>query len=315
MPRFTISPGAQLARRPVLRSGPARRRSPAAHQLVDVQMRCHPPTPARAQPRSHDLARLGDRHGRRRRHQGVEVARRPAVPEVAQLVPRGRRRRERRPRGSGARGRAGPRRRRAPPCRRRVAYRRLPACRSRRSRPRRRGSPPRTCPAARASPGSRPSLTAATASGFDVKYDEIPRGSVPGAAAPRDRARARRCCSTRSSGRSRPSARRAHRSTVSGAPTRPKPPTITVSPSRICATASSVPQPVYRHQRTRGGAGSPCVSCQETTGLRSTPMRSISHSITSPGLRYSDAASGENPATPATVPVESTSPAEYPSAE
>ena len=39
------------------------------------------------------------------------------------------------------------------------------------------------------------------------------------------------------------------------------------------------------HQRTRGGAGSPCASCQETTGLRSTPMRSISASITSPGLR------------------------------
>ena len=33
-------------------------------------------------------------------------------------------------------------------------------------------------------------------------------------------------------------------------------------------------------------------------------MRSISASITSPGLRYSDAASGEKPATPDTVPVE-----------
>ena len=38
-------------------------------------------------------------------------------------------------------------------------------------------------------------------------------------------------------------------------------------------------------------------------------------SITSPGLRYSEAASGEKPATPDTVPVETTSPAEYPSAE
>src|SRR6185436_15435575 len=69
------------------------------------------------------------------------------------------------------------------------------------------------------------------------------------------------------------------------------------------------------HQRTRSGAGSPCASCQETTGFRSTPIRSISASITSPGFRYSDAASGENPATPDTVPVDTTSPAEYPSAE
>ena len=30
------------------------------------------------------------------------------------------------------------------------------------------------------------------------------------------------------------------------------------------------------HQRTRGGAGSPCASCHEMTGLRSTPIRSIS---------------------------------------
>ena len=39
------------------------------------------------------------------------------------------------------------------------------------------------------------------------------------------------------------------------------------------------------HQRTRGGAGSPCASSHEITGLRSTPIRSISHSMTSPGLR------------------------------
>ena len=39
------------------------------------------------------------------------------------------------------------------------------------------------------------------------------------------------------------------------------------------------------YQRTRGGAGSPWPSCHETTGLRSTPIRSISASITSPGLR------------------------------
>src|ERR1041384_2283866 len=38
------------------------------------------------------------------------------------------------------------------------------------------------------------------------------------------------------------------------------------------------------------------------TGLRRTPMRSISATITSPGLRYSEAASSLNPATPDTVP-------------
>ncbi len=39
------------------------------------------------------------------------------------------------------------------------------------------------------------------------------------------------------------------------------------------------------HQATRGGAGSPWASCQEITGLRSTPIFSISASITSPGFR------------------------------
>ena len=39
------------------------------------------------------------------------------------------------------------------------------------------------------------------------------------------------------------------------------------------------------YQRTRGGAGSPWPSCHEITGLRSTPILSISASITSPGLR------------------------------
>ncbi len=39
------------------------------------------------------------------------------------------------------------------------------------------------------------------------------------------------------------------------------------------------------HQRTRGGAGSKCASSHDTTGLRRTPIRSISHSMTSPGLR------------------------------
>ena len=44
-----------------------------------------------------------------------------------------------------------------------------------------------------------------------------------------------------------------------------------------------VPRPA--HHRTRGGAGSSCASCHDTTGFRSTPMRSISASITSPGRR------------------------------
>src|SRR5204863_9430289 len=39
------------------------------------------------------------------------------------------------------------------------------------------------------------------------------------------------------------------------------------------------------HQRTRGGAGSPCASCHEITGFRRTPIRSISASIASPGFR------------------------------
>jgi hypothetical protein len=45
------------------------------------------------------------------------------------------------------------------------------------------------------------------------------------------------------------------------------------------------------------------------------PIFSISHSITSPGFRYSDFGSPLNAATPETVPVETTSPALYPSAE
>src|SRR5207248_9029325 len=72
------------------------------------------------------------------------------------------------------------------------------------------------------------------------------------------------------------------------------------------------PHPVEQrlYHVARGGAGSPCASSQDTTGLRRTPIFSISASITSPGCRYSAAASSENPATPDTVPVDSTSPAE-----
>ena len=39
------------------------------------------------------------------------------------------------------------------------------------------------------------------------------------------------------------------------------------------------------YHRTRPGGGSPCASSQETTGFRSTPIFSISASITSPGFR------------------------------
>src|SRR4029450_10780591 len=59
---------------------------------------------------------------------------------------------------------------------------------------------------------------------------------------------------------------------------------------------------------TRSGGGSPCASCQPITGFRRKPILSISASITAPGFRKSDAASSEKPATPETVPVESTSP-------
>jgi len=60
-------------------------------------------------------------------------------------------------------------------------------------------------------------------------------------------------------------------------------------PSRtpgICSPRHGLPGDRSRdHQRTRGGGASPCASSHETTGLRRTPIRSISASITSPGLR------------------------------
>ena len=68
-------------------------------------------------------------------------------------------------------------------------------------------------------------------------------------------------------------------------------------------------KPTARYQRTRGGGGSPYASSHEITGLRSTPIPSISHSITSPGLRYQAFGSSQKAATPETVPVETTSPA------
>ncbi len=52
-----------------------------------------------------------------------------------------------------------------------------------------------------------------------------------------------------------------------------------------------------------------------TTWLRSTPIRSISHSTVSPGFRYSDIGSSLKPATPDTVPIEMRSPREKPIGE
>ena len=62
-----------------------------------------------------------------------------------------------------------------------------------------------------------------------------------------------------------------------GTPPRRSP---TGPPRRGCALSLG-----SAHHRTRGGAGSPWPSCHEITGLRSTPIRSISASITSPGFR------------------------------
>ena len=53
----------------------------------------------------------------------------------------------------------------------------------------------------------------------------------------------------------------------------------------VCASLTVAHQASSPQGRTRGSGGVPWPSCQEMTGLRSTPMRSISASITSPGLR------------------------------
>src|SRR4029079_19058746 len=53
---------------------------------------------------------------------------------------------------------------------------------------------------------------------------------------------------------------------------------------RVVALPAHV-QVASPHGRTRGSGGVPSPSCQEMTGLRSTPIFSISASITSPGLR------------------------------
>ena len=101
---------------------------------------------------------------------------------------------------------------------------------------------------------SRPSLTAATASGFEVKYDEMPRRIRPCRRSfPRPRPGSPMLfetivrsvaseCSTSAS------------ISVSGAPTRPNPPTITVSPERTWVTASSA-EMTSRTVTTQNGKG------------------------------------------------------------
>src|SRR5204862_7226986 len=100
------------------------------------------------------------------------------------------------------------------------------------------------------------------------------------------------------------------------------------SPATACSPFSAAPFPLadpksvlrwrrsFRHlERHAFAAFPPCNPLYETTGFRSTPIFSISHSTASPGFKYSDFGSSLHAATPDTVPVESTSPAEYPIGE
>ena len=199
-------------------------------------------------PTGDDLAGLGDRDRRRRRHQRVEVAGRPPVPEVAERVGAGRVDERHVGPDRLARARAARRRSRAPPCPRPAACRRRRACRS----------PPMPAPPARIASANvpcgtsvasiSPAFTAATASGFDVKYDEIPRRIRPWRSSfpsPRPgspmlfetivRSVASECSTSASI-------------SVSGAPTRPKPPTMTVSPDPDRARSPPRPwSPARRH--------------------------------------------------------------------
>ena len=97
----------------------------------------------------------------------------------SRACPPGPRRRARRPPGSAPRGRGARRRSGAPPCPRRAACRHRPRCRSRAI-----PAPPARIASANVPWGTRvasisPVFTAATASGFEVKYDEIPRRIRP----------------------------------------------------------------------------------------------------------------------------------------
>ena len=167
--------------------------------------------------------------------------------------------------------------------------RRRDRCSSRRGR--RAGASGRRCrsrPARRpppASAGSSPSSAlrrpAPEPRRADAGVDEDGRAAgakqVRGAGMPPLRAgeqlRIERSCtapSRRSPGRARPAPRAG----------RPRRRAGRARPTRLPTRAHASP-----HGRMRGGAGSPCASCHDTTGLRSTPIRSISASITSPGFR------------------------------
>ena len=84
-----------------------------------------------------------------------------------------------------------------------------------------------------------PAFTAATASGFEVKYDEMPRLIRPWRSSfPSPRPGSPMLFETIVSSSASELSTSASMS-VSGAPTSPNPPTITVSPERIADTASS----------------------------------------------------------------------------
>ena len=84
-----------------------------------------------------------------------------------------------------------------------------------------------------------PALTAATASGFDVKYEEIPRRIRPcRSSLPRPRPGSPMLFETMVRSVASDDSTSASMS-ASGAPTSPNPPTITVSPERTTLTASS----------------------------------------------------------------------------
>src|SRR6266576_2560716 len=79
---------------------------------------------------------------------------------------------------------------------------------------------------------------------------------------------------------------------------------------------SVIKEPYFTVSRVASAvAFCPYAFSHEITGFRSTPIFSISHSITSPGFRYHAFGSPEHAATPDTVPVATTSPALYPIGE
>ena len=106
-----------------------------------------------------------------------------------------------------------------------------------------------------------PALTAATASGFDVKYDEMPRRIRPWRRSlPRPRPGSPMLFETMVRSVASDSSTSASIS-VSGAPTSPKPPTMTVSPLLMAETASAavvsvaVIEPIEPPATARTGTG------------------------------------------------------------